>query len=41
MTNKWFNGVEDEEHAKHMKQIEQQIANAKRSVKQNCGCKDK
>ncbi|WP_444935500.1 RHS repeat domain-containing protein [Microbulbifer sp. JMSA004] len=36
MTDRWFNGVPDEEHMRHMQQVDNQIKNAERAVKQNC-----
>jgi RHS repeat-associated protein len=36
MTEKWFDGVEDDAHAQHMNQINNQIRNAERAVRQNC-----
>ncbi len=36
MTEKWFDGVEDDAHTQHMNQINNQIRNAERAVKQNC-----
>ncbi|WP_203143273.1 RHS repeat-associated core domain-containing protein [Marinobacter mangrovi] len=40
MTHKWFNGVEDGDHARHMLQLDRQIQNAERAVKQNCACEE-
>lgn len=36
MTEKWFDGLEDDAHTQHMEQINNQIRNAERAVKQNC-----
>jgi RHS repeat-associated protein len=37
-TDRWYNGVVDQEHADHMAQVDREIANAERAVSHSC-CK--
>jgi hypothetical protein len=35
-TNKWYNGQFDDDHAKHMEQLDNEMRNAERAIKHSC-----